>query len=120
VTGSILEIMAALLAASALLMLGWFLFGKLLLPAGRDGTPVYAVVPARGRGEGLEHTIDGLFWLLGSDLARFTIVVADGGLDREGLAAVRALSRGRQNVVVCPMAELEGYLIKETTKDETL
>lgn len=114
---SILEILAALFTAGGLLALGWFLFGRLLLPAGRDGTPFIAVIPASGSGEGLEHTVNGLRWLQGGNLASFTIVVADGGLDREGLEAARALSRREQDLILCPMSELEHYVMKETTKD---
>lgn len=114
-----LEILAALAAAGGALLLGRFLFGRLLLPAGRDGAPFFAVIPASGGGEGLEHTVDGLLWLRSGHLARFTIVVADNGLNREGLEAARALSRRERDLIFCPMAELEQY-IKETKQDGNL
>ena len=54
----ILQALLALLAAAGLLALGWVLFGRLVTPVGgRDGGPVYAVVPADGGGEHLEQDV---------------------------------------------------------------
>lgn len=110
------EIVVALLAAAGLLTIGWLLFGRLLVPVGKDGTPIYAVVPACGGGEGLEQTVNGLLWLQGGDLTRLTIVVADAGLNQEGLAAAEALRRKEETLVLCPIESLQSY-IKESTKD---
>ncbi len=105
----ILELFAILLAAVGLLALGWMLFGRLVAPVG-GGCPVYAVVPARGDGAGLEHAVDGLLWLRGGELARFTIVIADGGLDAEGRAVASALLARGQGLVVCPEERLGEYI----------
>ena len=82
----------ALLAAVGLLALGWLTFGRLLTPVGGSGGgPVYAVVPASGDGAHLEQDVKGLLWLRGAELARFTIVIADGGLAGTGRAVAAAL-----------------------------
>lgn len=99
----------ALLAAAGLLALGWLLFGRLLVPVG-EGGGVYAVVPASGRAERLERDVNGLLWLRGGELARFTIVIADGGLDPEGRAVAAALLAQSRGVVLCPLAQLGEYI----------
>lgn len=110
------EVVIALLAAGGLLMLSWLLFGRLFAPVGKDGTPVYAVIPALGNGEGLEYTVGGLLWLRGGNLARFHIVVADFGLDECGLRAAEALLSREPGLIFCPPGCLEHYL-KESTQD---
>ena len=99
----------ALLAAAGLLALGWTLCGRLLVPAGGSGA-VYAVVPAAGDGENLEYDVKSLLWLRGGQRARFTIVIADQGLNEMGRAAAGALLARDQGVVVCPMEGLSQYL----------
>ncbi|MFQ7453623.1 MAG: hypothetical protein ACLRNQ_22030 [Flavonifractor plautii] len=57
---------------------------------------MYAVVPASGDGAHLEQDVKGLLWSRGGELARFTIVIADGGLDGTGRAVAAALlARGQ-------------------------
>ena len=69
---TVLQALGAMLAAAGLLALAWFCFGKLLLPvSGEGGGPVYAVLPAAGEGETLEHDVRALCWLRGSEAARF-------------------------------------------------
>ena len=92
---------AVILAAAGLLSLGWLLFGRLVRPAGGAGQ-VYAVVPAAGDGAGLEQTVKGLLWLRDGELARFTVVIADDGLDETGRAVAAALLAGSRGVVLCP------------------
>jgi hypothetical protein len=116
VTKVIGEVAIALLAAGGLMTLSWLLFGRLLTPVGEIGAPVYAVVPASGSGKGLEYTVKGLLWLQRGNLAHFTIVVADFGLDESGLAAVAVLQQRESGLIFCPLNGLEQY-IKETTKD---
>ena len=107
----ILQALLALLAAAGLLALGWVLFGRLVTPVGgRDGGPVYAVVPADGGGEHLEQDVKGLLWLRGGELARFTIVIADGGLDPAGRARAAALLARDRGIVLCPADRLGAYI----------
>ena len=106
-----LEVILALLAAVGLLALGWLLFGKLLTPVGgsSEGT-VYAVVSACGDGANLERDVTGLLWLRGGELARFSIVIADGGLNDVGKAAVSALVERKPGVEICPLERLPEYI----------
>lgn len=106
---AILQVILAVLAAAGLLGLGWLAFGRLLTPVGGGG-PVYAVVPAAGDGSGLEQTVKGLLWLRGGELARFTIVIADNGLDPAGQAVAAALLAGARGLVLCPAGQLGEYL----------
>ena len=97
---AIWQVLLALLAAVGLLALGWLTFGRLLTPVGGGGGgPVYAVVPASGDGAHLEQDVKGLLWLRGGELARFTIVIADGGLDGTGRAVAAALLARGQGIV---------------------
>ena len=105
----ILQVLLALLAAAGLLALGWAIFGQLVTPVGAI-SPVYAVVPADGDGAGLEQAVKGLLWLRGGDLARFTIVIADGGLDPAGQAAAAALLARDRGIVLCPADRLGAYI----------
>lgn len=99
---AIWQVLLALLAAVGLLALGWLTFGRLLTPVGGGGGgPVYAVVPASGDGAHLEQDVKGLLWLRGGELARFTIVIADGGLDGTGRAVAAALLARGQGIVLC-------------------
>ena len=107
---AIWQTVLALLAAVGLAARGWMLFGTLVTPAGGSGGPVYAVVPASGDGERLEQDVKALLWLRGGELARFTIVIADGGLNETGRRRAAALLTGGRGVVLCPMGELETYL----------
>lgn len=108
---TLFEMLLALLAAAGLLALGWLLFGRLLAPVGGGGGgPVFAVVPARGDAETLEHDVAGLLWLRGGELARFTVVIADVGLTPAGRAVAATLLSGGRGVVICPMAELGRYI----------
>lgn len=104
-----MELLLTLLAAVGMLALGWVLFGKLVAPVGGEEAPVYAVIPASGSGEGLEHTVRGLLWLRGGQLARCTIVIADGGLDQSGRAVAAALC-GQGGTVLCPMERVPDLL----------
>ena len=104
---AIWQVLLALLAAVGLLALGWLTFGRLLTPVGGGGGgPVYAVVPASGDGAHLEQDVKGLLWLRGGELARFTIVIADGGLDGTGRAVAAALLARGQGIVLCPAERL--------------
>ena len=88
----VLEAALALLIVFGLLGLGWLLFGKLVAPVGEEGR-VFAVIPARGDAETLEHDVQGLLWLRGSDLAAFTVVIADYGLSDQGRILALLLQR---------------------------
>lgn len=104
----IVEIIVAFLAAGGLLALGWFLFGRLLSPVA--GENVFAVIPARGAGDRLEHDVSGILWLRAGGMARMTVVIVDDGLDCEGLAVAAALLERDNGIRFCRPEELEGLL----------
>ena len=106
----ILEILAALLCAVGLLTLGWYLFGRLIATPGGYGGQVYAVVPALGGGESLEHDVRELLWLRSGGRARFRVVIVDGGLDQEGRAVAAALLDRFPEVELCPAERLGDYI----------
>ena len=95
-----LQVLAALLIVAGLLGLGWLLFGKLVAPVGEEGR-VFAVIPARGDAETLEHDVQGLLWLRGSDLAAFTVVIADYGLSDQGRILALLLQRREPGLLFC-------------------
>lgn len=107
---AIIEILLSLLAVFGLFSLGWLAFGKALAP-GSFCSSAYAVVPAKGDGAALEQTVKGLLWLRGGELQRYTVVIADAGLDRMGREVATVLANEEPKVVFCPMGELENYLI---------
>lgn len=104
----IVEIIVAFLAAGGLLALGWFLFGRLLSPVA--GENVFAVIPARGAGDRLEHDVSGILWLRAGGMARMTVVIVDDGLDCEGLAVASALLERDSGIRFCRREELEEIL----------
>lgn len=101
----VMEVVIAFLAAGGLLVLGWFLFGRLLVPV--TGESVFAVVSAEGAGERLEHDVAGLLWIRSGGLAKFTIVIVDDGLDSAGLAVAAALLDRESGVLFCASGRLE-------------
>ena len=107
---AVLEIFLSLLAVFGLFSLGWLAFGRILAP--RDFyAPAYAVVPARGDGAALEQTVRALLWLRAGELRRYTVVIADDGLDPLGRAVANALVSREPRVILCPMGALTGYLV---------
>ena len=112
---TVLEILLAALTALGLLWLGWSLLGRLMTPAGPG--PVYVVVPARGGGEGLEQTVKGLLWHLGGEDLEFAVILADDGLDEDGLRLARALCRGREDVLLWS-ADQAGPVLRQLERGE--
>ena len=98
---AVLELFLSLLAVFGLFSLGWLAFGRILAP--KDFyAPAYAVVPARGDGAALEQTVRALLWLRAGELRRYTVVIADDGLDPLGRAVANALvSREPRVIPVC-------------------
>ena len=105
----VLDILLALLAALGLASLGWLIFGRLVTPAGR-GKQLFAVLPVRGDGCGLEYTLAGLGWLQRAGLARFSVVVADAGLDPRGRAVAATLAGEHPEILFCPLEGLDRQL----------
>ncbi|MEG1878482.1 MAG: hypothetical protein RR211_02515 [Pseudoflavonifractor sp.] len=104
-----LEILVSLLAATGLLALIWLVFGGLLVPI---GSPLCAVLPARGDGARLEHDVAGLVWLRGGGLLRAQIIIADCGLTPEGKQLAALLAQRDPDLVLCLPEDLPRLLAK--------
>lgn len=100
-----IETLGVLLAGAGLFIFGWLLLGRLLAPIGAKG-PVWAVLPAAGDGQTLEHDLRGLLWLRASGMACLRVVIADCGLDRQGRELAALLARREEDVALCPVAEV--------------
>ena len=97
-----------LLSALGLALLGGLLFGRLICPAAGPG--MWIVVPARGAGEGIEHSLRALMWLRGLGLLGGQVAVADLGLTAQGReTALRLVSRW-EGAVLWPADRLEELL----------
>ena len=106
---SILEMALSLLAVLGLLSLGWLLFGRVLTP-GPLASPAFAVVPAEGDGCALEQTVKGLLWLRAGEVRRYTVVIADAGLDSDGVAIAQRLAQREPGIVLCTLNEVPRLL----------
>lgn len=107
---TLIEMLLSLLAVFGLFSLGWLIFGRILAP-GPGAIPAYAVVPVRGDGAALEQTVRGLLWLRAGEPRRYTVVIADAGLNAQGLAIATTLANEEPQVVLCPMGALTEYLV---------
>ena len=105
-----MDILLAFVGSALLVLLGHWLLLRLAAPA-QGGTPVFAVIPAAGDGEGLEQALRHLRWLQGEKLAPFTPLVVDAGLSPQGLARVRSLQRRDPALLFCP-AEEATYILQ--------
>ena len=100
-----IETLGVLLAGAGLFIFGWLLLGRLLAPIGTKG-PIWAVLPASGDGQNLEHDLRGLLWLRQSGMAGLRVVIADCGLSGEGRELASLLSRREEDVAFRPAAEV--------------
>ena len=111
------EIILAVLCAALLLTLNRKLLFRLIRPSQKGTTPVFAVVPAAGDGDGLEHTLRHLLWLQEEKLSAFTILLVDAGLTTMGLDTVRALLRKEPTLLFCPAEEATLILQRKDAHD---
>lgn len=100
-----MEMILALLCVAVLLVTGRLLLLHLLSPTQQGTVPVFAVIPAAGDGEGLEHTLRHLHWLREEKLSHFTLLIVDAGLTPAGRALVNALQRKDPALLFCPAEE---------------
>ena len=107
---AVLEVLLSLLAVFGLFVLGYLTFSHVLSP-GRAAAPAYAVVPAKGDGAALEQTVKRLLWLRTGVGQCYTVVIADAGLDPQGLTVATLLANAQPRVVLCPMESVTNYLI---------
>ena len=111
------EIILAALCAALLLTLNRKLLFRLLHPSQKGTLPVFAVVPATGNGDGLEHTLRHLLWLQEEKLSAFTILVVDAGLTPGGQDTLSALLRKEPTLLFCPAEEATLILQRKDAHD---
>ena len=110
-----LQIAIATAAAALILGIFWTVYGSLRTPVrcGR-GTGVSTVVTARGSAEGLEQTLGGLVWLEENGIVVARILIVDCGMDEEGLALARLLTKKHANIVICQAEEVKRWIVETT------
>ncbi len=97
-----LWISLSLLLSAGGLFLICLLHGKLVTPVrSAKGACLHAVVAASGSPDNLEHTVDGLLWLIRSGKLCCDILIVDAGLDEESRAMVRLLARNEPRIHLC-------------------
>lgn len=106
-----IETLGVLLAGAGLFIFGWLLLGRLLAPIGTK-EPIWAVLPASGDGQNLEHDLRGLLWLRQSGMACLRVVIADCGLNGEGRELAGLLSRREEDVTLCPAEEVGKVVVR--------
>lgn len=106
-----MEILMALLCVVVLLVVNRLIFLHLVSPAQQGTIPVFAVIPAAGDGEGLEHTLRHLHWLREEKLSQFTLLIVDAGLTPAGQDLVQTLGRKDPSLLFCP-AEEATFILK--------
>lgn len=105
---AIVEILLSLLAVFGLLCLSWLLFGRLLSPASCPPRPMPWCLPGGWSRSGADG--EGTFVAPAGHLERFTLVIADAGLDSEGRRLARLLADREPGVLLCPLAALPDRL----------
>ncbi|NCB62926.1 MAG: hypothetical protein EOM52_04820, partial [Clostridia bacterium] len=63
-----------------------------------------------GDGAALEQTVKGLLWLRSGELRRYTVVIADAGLDLNGAAVAQKLAQRESGIVLCTLAEVPSLI----------
>ena len=97
-----------LLAALGLAVLGCILFGRLLHPL--PGNTICILLMGSGDGGRLEGELRSVIWLRSLGLLRCPVILADTGLNEEGLELASRLTRRWSEVYCCPIGELRENL----------
>ena len=91
-----------------LAFLAWWLFGRLLRPIPRQA--MYALLPGRGEGEGLEQSVRVFIWLRSLGLLSCPVIIADVDLTARGRELALRLTLRWPGVVLWPAGELKEYI----------
>ena len=102
------EILLSLLCVFGLSLAGWWLMGRLLRPIPQ--TCLYALIPVKGEGEGMEQGVRMLVWLRSLGLLNCPILLADVGLSPEGREVALRLICRWPDVVLWPAEDLGTYM----------
>ena len=99
------EGLLTLLAAMGLALLGWVLFGRMVCPV--PGGELVVILPGRDDGSTLERNVRGLMWLRGLGLLRCPVVIADAGLNPDGVRLAQLLASRWSGISVIPAEEMK-------------
>jgi len=110
-----LQITIALLAGLVLFGAFWTLLGKLRTPVrgARGTTSVHTVLSVRDGAEGLEQTIEGLMWLEQNGTIEGQILIADCGLNPEGLELARLAVKKYGKIAICKAEDVEQWIVEK-------
>ncbi len=110
---SALDILIALFAAIGILAVLWLIIGKLFTPAPAVSSSLLQVLPASGDGHQLEGQVRAILWQNYCQSISCPLILADCGLNAEGLKAAHCLTRRWPAVHICKPEEL-GALLSQT------
>ena len=102
--GVIWESVLTLLTVFGLAVPGYILLGRLFHPISDKGLCI--LIAGYGDGERLEGEVRSVMWLRSLGLLRCPVVIADIGLNQEGLEVAQRLTRRWGEVSRCPLEEL--------------
>lgn len=108
--GLIQDVFLAVLCVLGLSFLAWWLFGRLLRPI--HGLTVWALIPGRGDGDGLEQAVKSFIWLRSLGLLNCPIVIADVDLTPQGQTLARILAERWPEVMLWPANDLPGNIAR--------
>ena len=102
------EILLTALCVLGLSLAGWWLTGRLLRPIPHSA--VYAVIPCRGDGDGMEQTVRALVWLRSLGLLNCPVILMDAGLSPMGRETALRLALRWPDVILWPAEDLKTYI----------
>lgn len=106
--GYSLEVLTAILCVLGLTGFLWWLLGRLVRPL--PGQSACILLPGRGDGAELEHTVRGFVWLRSLGVVKVPILIADLGLEPAGREIALRLCSRWPGIILWPAEELRDYL----------
>lgn len=83
----------ALAIAAALAVLIWLLRGVMLMPVRKgENQSITLILRVTGKARELEHTVDGLAWLIQNGTIPAELILLDDGMDEETRSAAELLA----------------------------
>ena len=106
-----LQIVCALAGVSVIFGVVWFVYGTLRTPVRcGKGAEIYTVVSVRNSAEGLEQTLDGLIWLRENGVLESRILIADCGMDEEGMALAGQAVKKYGRIAICKAEDVRQWI----------
>ncbi len=100
------DCLIALFAAIGILAVLWLVIGKILSPAPAVPSGLVEVLPASGDGRRMEGQVRSILWQNACQGISCPLILADCGLDAEGLKAAGCLLRRWPALQLCKAEEL--------------